>query len=45
MLKSRKTGEWMYIFKAALDDKPLYVKILLRADCIVISFHEDLAEP
>jgi len=44
-LKSRETGEWMYIFKPTLDDKLLYVKILLRADCIVVSFHEDLAEP
>ena len=44
-LKSRETGEWMYIFKPALDDKLLYVKIVLRADCIVVSFHEDLAEP
>jgi hypothetical protein len=43
-LKSRATGEWMYIFKPALDDKLLYVKIL-RTDCIVVSFHEDLAEP
>jgi hypothetical protein len=30
--------------KPALDDKLLYVKILLRADCIVVSFREDLAE-
>ena len=43
-LKSRVTGEWMYIFKPALDDKPLYIKLLLRTDCIVVSFHEDLAE-
>jgi hypothetical protein len=44
-LKSRATGEWIYIFKPTLDDKVLYLKILLRADCIVVSFHEDLAEP
>jgi hypothetical protein len=43
-LRSSVTGEWMYIFKPALDDKLLYIKILLRTDCIVVSFHEDLAE-
>jgi hypothetical protein len=36
----------MYIFKPTADDRVLlYVKILLRTDCIVVSFHEDLAEP
>lgn len=44
-LRSRATGEWMYIFKPALDDKVLYLKIILRGDCIVVSFHEDLPEP
>lgn len=44
-LQSSATGEWMYIFKPALDDKVLYLKIILRRDCIVVSFHEDLAEP
>ena len=44
-LKSSATGEWMYLFKPVLDDKLLYVKLILRADCIVVSFHEDLLEP
>jgi hypothetical protein len=44
-LRSSATGEWMYIFKPALDDRVLYLKIILRGDCIVVSFHEDLAEP
>jgi hypothetical protein len=35
----------MYIFTPALDDKVLYLKVILRDDCIVVSFHEDLAEP
>jgi hypothetical protein len=29
----------MYIFRPALDDKLLYVKIRLRADCIVVSLY------
>lgn len=44
-LRSSATGEWMYLFKPALDDKVLYLKIILRGDCIVVSFHEDQAEP
>src|SRR5687767_3550326 len=44
-LQSHATGEWMYVFKPALAGTVLYVKIVLRADCIVVSFHEDQAEP
>lgn len=44
-MKSSARGEWMYVFKPALGDKLLYVKIILRSDCVVVSFHEDLAEP
>jgi hypothetical protein len=44
-LRANATGEWMYVFKPALDDRRLYVKVVLRGDCIVVSFHEDLAEP
>jgi hypothetical protein len=40
-MASVATGEWMYIFKPALLGSVLYVKLLLRADCIVVSFHED----
>lgn len=43
--RSSATGEWLYIFKPPLDDKVLYVKLILRSDVIVVSFHEDLAEP
>lgn len=43
-LRSSATGEWMYIFKPALDNTVLYLKIILRGECIVVSFHEDLAE-
>ena len=42
-LESDVTGEWMYIFKPALSDIVLYVKIILRGDCVVVSFHEDEA--
>lgn len=34
-------GEWMYVFDPLLGGTVLYVKIILRSDCMVISFHED----
>lgn len=39
--KSTKTGEWMYVFKSKLDEQVLYVKVVLRSSCVLISFHED----
>ncbi len=38
---SETTGEWMYIFKATRGGVRLYVKLILRGDCVVVSFHED----
>jgi hypothetical protein len=38
---SAATGEWMYVFKPSLAGMVLYVKLILRSDCIVVSFHED----
>lgn len=40
-LVSEKTGEWMYVLKPSVGDIVVYVKIVLRADCVVISFHEE----
>lgn len=39
--RSDKTGEWMYIFKPIVAGITIYLKIIMRSDCIVISFHED----
>ena len=39
-LVSQKTGEWMYVFKSSVGGVAVYVKVVLRADCVVISFHE-----
>jgi|SRR5712664_1028707 len=38
---SRQTGEWMYVFKPVVEGAALYVKLLVRRDCVIISFHED----
>jgi hypothetical protein len=40
-LESAWTGEWMYLFKPQLAGVVLYVKLILRDDCLVVSFHED----
>jgi hypothetical protein len=40
-LKSEATGEWMYLFKPRLAGMVLYVKLIVRSNCVVISFHED----
>jgi hypothetical protein len=39
--ESDGTGEWMYLFKPSLAGVILYVKVILRNDCVVVSFHED----
>ena len=40
-LESATTGEWMYLFKPQLGGTVLYLKLILRNDCVVVSFHED----
>jgi hypothetical protein len=40
-LVSEKTGEWMYVFKPSVAEVVVYVKVVVRADCVVISFHEE----
>ena len=42
-LASEVTGEWMYVFKPAVEGRIIYVKIVLREDCVIVSFHEDEA--
>jgi hypothetical protein len=42
--RSKKTGEWMYAFKPEFQGVELYVKVVLRESCVLISFHEDEAE-
>jgi Motility quorum-sensing regulator, toxin of MqsA len=43
-LKSESTGEWMYLFKPRLSRRVLYIKLIIRHNCIVISFHEDMGD-
>ncbi len=36
---SPETAEWLYVFKPLVAGTALYVKLVLRAHCVVISFH------
>ena len=40
-LVSEATGEWMYVFKPNVGGILVYVKLILRRGCLVVSFHED----
>jgi hypothetical protein len=40
-LTSEVTGEWMYVFRPSLGFDFVYVKLVLRGSCIVVSFHEE----
>ena len=35
------TGDWMYMFKPTVGGTLLYLKVIVRGSCIVISFHEE----
>lgn len=43
-LESERTGEWLYVFKPAVAGSVVYVKLILRSECLVVSFHEDEGE-
>ncbi len=40
-LVSKATGEWLYVFKPYVDARVVYVKLVLRSECVLVSFHED----
>jgi hypothetical protein len=40
-LPSEVTEEWMYVFKPILGAVVVYLKVILRNGCLVVSFHED----
>ena len=41
-LRSDATAEWLYVFMPRFGGEKLYVKLLVRTECIVISFHEQV---
>lgn len=40
-LRSSVSAEWLYVFKPTVAETVLYVKVVLRSDCVVVSFHRD----
>lgn len=32
---------WMYVFKPRIGTELAYVKVILRSECVIVSFHED----
>jgi hypothetical protein len=39
-LRSSRTRDWLYVFLPRVGRETLYIKVLLRSDCVIISFHE-----
>jgi hypothetical protein len=35
------TREWIYVFKPTVAETVGYIQLIVRADCVIISFHED----
>jgi hypothetical protein len=42
--ESEHTSEWMFVFKPVVAGTLVYLKLVLRAECLVVSFHEDEGE-
>ena len=40
-IRSTITGEWMYVFTPTVTGTRLYLKLLLRGNCVIISLHEE----
>ena len=36
------TQEYLYVFSPKVADVEMYLKVVIRVNCVVISFHEDL---
>ena len=43
-LASDATREWMYVFNPHVGGISIYLKLILRDRCVVVSFHEDKDE-
>jgi hypothetical protein len=43
-IESEITGDWMYVFKPRVAGTGLYVKLILRSDCVIVLFHQEDTE-
>jgi len=39
--ESETTKEWMYVFRPVVAGMVVYLKVVVRDECLVVSFHED----
>jgi hypothetical protein len=42
-LVSEHTDEWLYVFRIEIVELQVYAKLILRDECVVVSFHEESA--
>ena len=40
-IESDRAAEWLYVFRPEVAGAILYVKLIVRSECVVVSFHED----
>jgi hypothetical protein len=40
-IESERAAEWLYVFRPEVAGVILYVKLVVRSECVVVSFHED----
>jgi hypothetical protein len=40
---AERTGEWLHVFKPRVAGTLVYVKLVLRTDCVVVSFHREVS--
>jgi hypothetical protein len=43
-LRSKGTREWLYVFLPHVNGETLYIKVLIRSECVIISLHEQVAD-
>jgi len=40
-VRSERHGEWLYVCRPRVGSSPLYLKVVLRSGCTLISCHDD----
>jgi MqsR (Motility quorum-sensing regulator) toxin of toxin-antitoxin system len=43
-VRSKVTREWMYVFNPEVGGLRIYLKVIVRANCVVVSFHHERDE-
>ena len=40
-VRSVRTGRWLYVFRAEWCGERIYLKLQLRPECVLVSFHQE----